>query len=233
LSAFPGPRKGGASALRWLKCGLTALLLLGNVSCGSSMRPYQGHVVFNPLYLFYLESPSRDRWQKPAEVLQALQLAQGHVVADIGAGGGYFTEKLQQRVGPAGHVYTTDVQEVMLKKLRKRFAQPGHANVTVIHATFDDPRLPPGACDLALFSSVYKEIQGREAYMKKVRNALKPGGRVAILEYRPDDRSPGPPRRYRLPESQVIAEMQAAGFVLRQRFDFLPREYFLVFGVGR
>jgi len=196
------------------------------------MRNYEGHTVFNPLYLFYLESPKRDQWQKPDEVLQALRLRAGDVVADIGAGGGYFTEKLARRLAPSGHVYATDVQDVMIKKLRKRVAQQALTNVTVIRAGFDDPKLPAASCDLALFSSVYKEIQGREEYMQKVRVALKPSGRVAILEYRPEEPSPGPPRRYRLPEARVVAEMEAAGFTLRDRFDFLPREYFLLFVVS-
>jgi ubiquinone/menaquinone biosynthesis C-methylase UbiE len=195
------------------------------------MRDYEGHAVFNPLYLFYLESPDRDRWQKPDEVLQALGLRAGDVVADIGAGGGYFTEKLARRLAPSGHVYATDVQEVMIKNLRKRVAQQALTNVTVIRAGFDDPMLPSASCDLALFSSVYKEIQEREEYMKKIRTALKQNGRVAILEYRPEEPSPGPPRRYRLPETRVVAEMEAAGFRLLDRFEFLPREYFLVFGV--
>ncbi len=195
------------------------------------MREYEGHTVFNPFYLFYLESPKRDRWQKPDEVLEALRLRPGDVVADIGAGGGYFTEKLAHRVGPSGHVYATDVQEVMIQKLRKRVEKQGLTNVTVIHAGFDDPTLPPAACDLAFFSSVYKEIEGREEYMKKVRLALKQTGRVAILEYRPEERSPGPPKRCRLPETQVVAELEAAGFRLVDRFEFLPRESFLVFGV--
>lgn len=214
----------------WLSKGLLTLLILGAVSCVSTMREYEGHTVFNPLYLFYLESPDRDGWQKPDEVLQALRLRAGDVVADIGAGGGYFTEKLARRLAPSGHVYATDVQDVMIKKLRKRVEQQGLTNVTVIRAGFDDPMLSSASCDLALFSSVYKEIQAREEYMRKIRMALKPTGHVAILEYRPEEASPGPPKRHRLPEARVVAEMEAAGFTLLDRYDFLPREYFLVFG---
>ena len=106
----------------WLGRGLLTALVLGAVSCVSTMRDYKGHAVFNPLYLFYLESPDRDRWQKPDEVLDALRLRGGNVVADVGAGGGYFTEKLARRLAPLGHVYATDVQDVMIKKLRHRVA---------------------------------------------------------------------------------------------------------------
>ncbi len=220
----------GHPGFRALATWSLALLLLVT-SCVSSMHEYRGHTVFNPLYLPYLESKSRDHWQMPEEILDALAVSAGDHVADIGAGGGYFTERFSRRVGPDGRVYATDVQEVMVSKLRKRAARHGLANVTVIHAGFDDPGLPPGSCDLIFLSSVYKEIEGRVDYATRMRAALKPGGRVAILEYRPDCTAPGPPRTRRLEESVVVAEMTAGGFALEHRHDFLPREYFLVFTV--
>ena len=209
-------------------CVAVVPLLLAT-GCLSSMREVDGHRVFNPLFLPYLESSSRDRWQKPEEVLSALQIGDGDVVADIGAGGGYFTERIANRVGPSGHVYAVDVQDAMIRALSKRVRKRSLTNVTVLRGEFDDPCLPPASCDLAFFSSVYKEIDGREDYMGKVRAALKEGGRVAILEYRPEGRGPGPPRDSRLPAEQVQSEMEEAGFRLRTRFEFLSREYFLVF----
>lgn len=209
---------------------LTVLLA---TSCVPTLKEYQGHRVFNPVYLFYLESSGRDQWQMPEEVLDALQLSEGAGVADIGAGGGYFTERLARRVGPAGHVYAVDVQPVMIRKLQQRVQKQRLTNVTVIHGRFEDPLLPPQSCDLAFFSSVYKEIDDRVNYLKRVRASLKEGGRVAILEYRVEARAPGPPRKSRLPEPQVIGELRAAGFRLEAQFDFLPREYFLVFGQDR
>ncbi len=210
---------------------LLAGLLLSCAAC-SPLQERDGHVIFNPLYLFYLETPRRDAWQKPEQLLDALQLAPGNVVADIGAGGGYFTERLAHRVGPTGRVYATDVQPVMWKKLRERVAAKKLANVTVIEAAYDDPTLPAASCDLAFFSSVYKEISDRPAYMRQVAAVLKPGGRVAIIEYRVDEKAPGPPKKYRLSEAQVIAELEQAGFELVEQYDFLPREYFLVFKVA-
>ena len=215
----------------WLKCLLLSAVLVVTAGC-RSVRDYKGHRVFNPQFLWYLESSSRDKWQRPDEVLEALELREGDVIADIGAGGGYFTEKLAGRVGPTGHVYATDVQPVMIKKLGERVAKRGLTNVTVIQGEFHNPNLPPASCDWVFLSSVYKEIDERPAYMRKVRDVLKKNGRVAILEYRPDARGPGPPRRDRLPEARVIEEMEAAGFRLLRRFDFLPREYFLVFGLN-
>jgi ubiquinone/menaquinone biosynthesis C-methylase UbiE len=193
------------------------------------MRDYEGHRVFNPVYLFYLESEQRAEWQKPDEVLQALALPPGSSVADIGAGGGYFTERFSRWVGDSGHVFATDVQPSLLRKLEKRVAKNSLMNVTVIHAAFEDPTLPERSCDLAFFSSVYKEIDGRVEYMQRLRRALRPGGRVAILEYRPESEARGPERKDRLAESQALQEMEAAGYRLTERFDFLPREYFLVF----
>ncbi len=209
------------------------LLLVGLFSlptaCVPVMHNYEGHRVFNPVYLFYLESPQRDAWQKPDEVIQALALPPGASVADIGAGGGYFTEKLAQAVGPSGRVYATDVQPIMIRKLERRAEKHGLANVIVIHSGFQDTDLPARSCDLVFFSSVYKEIDHRVDYLKRLRPALKPGGRVAVIEYRPDAEGPGPPKPDRLTEARVLEEFDAAGFRCVQRFGSLPREYFLVF----
>lgn len=196
------------------------------------MKDYAGHRVFNPMYLFYLEWGLRDKWQKPDEVITALELPPSAVVADIGAGGGYFTEKFSAAVGPSGRVYATDVQEVMIKRLGKRVGRRGLGNVSVVRGGFHDTMLPESCCDLAFFSSVYKEIDARISYMRNVRRILKPGGRVAILEYRRDVDAPGPEPGSRLAQEQVIDEMQSAGFVLLKSLDFLPREYFLVFGAA-
>jgi len=220
-------RSGGRSALITLLLAMLLPWLTGG--CLSTMTDYQGRKLFNPIYLFYLESPERDRWQMPEQVLDALRIPEGAVVADIGAGGGYFTEKFARRVGPNGHVYATDVQDVMLRNLSERVKRHGLTNVTVIRGEFDDPKLPASSCDLVFLSSVYKEITHRPAYLRLVRHALKPDGRVAILEYRVEVNAPGPPKKYRLPEQQVIEELKAAGYHLAEQFDFLPREYFLVF----
>ncbi len=203
-----------------------ALLLAG---CPPSLVERDGHRVFNPFYLFYLDARSRDAWQQPERVLDALALAPGAVVADVGAGSGYFSERLARRVGPGGLVYATDVQPEMLARLRERVAERALANVVVVAARFDDPSLPEACCDLVFFSSVYKEIDARVAYMQKVRRLLRPGGRVAILEFRPGAGGPGPDPADRLRPDRVVAELGAAGFELRDRHDFLPRQYFLVF----
>jgi len=216
--------------MRRLLLGLLSVLAALLLGCPPTMVEREGRRVFNPFYADFLDARSRDGWQQPARVLEALRLAPDAVVADIGAGSGYFTERLARRLAPGGgRVYATDVQPEMLERLRERVTDAGLANVEVVDAAYDDPALPRRCCDLVLFSSVYKEIDARVGYMEKVRALLRPGGRVAILEFRPEYRGAGPPRAVRLPAEQVTRELAAAGFTLREEHDFLPREYFLVF----
>lgn len=200
--------------------------------CAPTMIDVEGHKIFNPDYLFYLESGSRDRWQKPDEVIKALDIPKSATIADIGAGGGYFTEKFSRYLDTPGRVYATDVQQIMIEKLQQRVVKQKLDNVEVIRGAFDNPSLPSNCCDLVFFSSVYKEINGRTAYMEKIIPALKSGGRVAIIEFRPDNMSPGPPPDIRLSPKQVIEELDAAGFRLVKKFEFLPREYFLIFSIA-
>lgn len=198
-------------------------------ACLQTTVDYQGRKVFNPDYLFYLESGWRDDWQRPDEVMKALEISKTDVIADIGAGGGYFTERFSKYLGPSGRVYATDIQDVMIEKLRERVKNQGLDNVEVVRGGLDEPKLSASCCDLVFFSSVYKEIEGRIGYMKKVRKILKPGGRVAIIEYRPNAAAIGPPKEMRLSPEKVIKELAAAGFTLVRRHNFLPREYFLIF----
>jgi ubiquinone/menaquinone biosynthesis C-methylase UbiE len=222
-------RQGTPAVSKRYCLGLIIGLVWGLTACGPTTINYQGHRIFNPDYLWYLESEKRDKWQKPEEVLKALEISTSAVIADIGAGGGYFAEKFSKYLDPSGYVYATDVQDVMIEKLQQRVAQRGLINVEVIRGEFDDPMLPDACCDLVFFSSVYKEINGRTDYMKKIKKALKPGGRVAIIEFRPDNLTAGPPLDMRLYPEQVIQELSPAGFTLVKSYDFLPKEYFLIF----
>lgn len=215
-----------------MRC-LALWLVIGSVGCGPVMHERDGRRVFNPNYNFVLESGARDAWQKPAQVLDALGVGSGTRVADVGAGTGYFTERFAKRVGAAGHVFATDVQREMLDELRERVREADLANVSVVAATFTDPRLPPACCDLVFFSSVYKEIDDREAYMRRVARALRPGGRVAILEYRPGAGGGGPPEDMRMSQAQIVAELERAGYVLTKSHDFIDRQLFLVFAPAR
>ncbi len=195
------------------------------------MIEVEGHRIFNPAYLWFLESEQRDKWQKPDQVIEALEVFEGDVVADIGAGGGYFTEKFSKAVGRNGHVFAVDVQDIMISRLKERVRANKLDNVTVIKGKFETSTLPAKAIDIAFFSSVYKEIDGRIEYMKQMRKSLKKGGRVAILEFYKQPELVGPEFVDRMYEKQVLEEMETAGFYLTKSFDFLPKEYFFVFGI--
>ena len=218
-------RTRGRSALTAAAAALGLILL----ACPPVMVEHEGHRLFNPAYLRFLDSSRRDAWQQPEAVLDALGIPEGAVVADIGAGGGYFAERLARRVGRTGVVYATDVQEPMIEALDRRVAERGLDNVRVVRAAYDAPTLPEACCDLVFFSSVYKEIDARVDYMKKVARLLRPGARVAILEFRPDAPGWGPPRGDRLSAETITRELGDAGYTLLLSHDFLSREYLLVF----
>jgi SAM-dependent methyltransferase len=176
------------------------------------------------------DDPKRDAWQKPHEVIQALRLKPDAVVADIGAGTGYFTVRLA-RMLPQGHVYAVDLEPDMVKHLGERAKREGLTNVTPVRAAPDDPKLPRRA-DLILFVNVYHHVGERKRYFEKLAGALAPGGRVAVIDFRLD--SPvGPPRRARIEPERVKAELASAGYTLAAEHSFLPNQYFLVFTPAR
>jgi predicted methyltransferase len=172
------------------------------------------------------DDPKRDEWQKPHEVIQALHVNPDAVVADLGAGTGYFAARLANMLGK-GRVYAVDVEPDMVKHLARRAKDEHLPNMVAVQASPEDARLPVKV-DLVLLVDVYHHIGAREAYFRKLRSALKPGARVAVIDFRMDSRD-GPPKEARLSPERVKQEMQAAGYALAEAHDFLPRQYFLVF----
>ena len=172
------------------------------------------------------DDPERDAWQKPHEVIQALGLKPDAVVADVGAGTGYFAVRLAHVV-TQGRVYAVDTETAMVKHLAGRAKSAGLPNVVAVHGAPDDPRIPEKA-DLVLLVDVYHHIDARERYFAKLAAMLKPGGRVAIIDFRMD--SPhGPPRATRVEPERVKAELGKAGFDVAQEHAFLKYQYFIVF----
>ncbi len=204
---------------------LAAALALS--ACPRTMHEVEGRRVFNPLYRVFLDAPDREGWQRPDEVIRALALPPGATVADVGAGTGYFTVRFARALGPSGRVLATDVQDAMLEALAERKRREGLRQIEVVRAGFDDPALPSACCDVVFLATVYKEIEDRVAYGRRLASALRPGGRLAIIEYRPGAAGFGPPEEARLPEARVEGELALAGFVVVARHDFLPRQYFL------
>jgi ubiquinone/menaquinone biosynthesis C-methylase UbiE len=172
------------------------------------------------------DDPKRDAWQKPHEVIQALALTPGAVVADVGAGTGYFAVRLANMV-PKGRVYAVDVEPDMVRYLSARAKREKRDNVVAVAGAPDDPRLPEKA-DLILMVDVFHHIDERERYFRKLRASLKPGGRVAIIDFRLDSPE-GPPGAARISPERVVAELKGAGYTLTREHGFLPNQYFLVF----
>ena len=172
------------------------------------------------------DDPERDAWQKPHEVIQALGLKSDAVIADIGAGTGYFAVRFANMV-PAGKVYAVDVEPDMVRYLAERAKKEKRPNMIAVKAEPGDPRLPEKA-DLVVLVDVYHHIEARERYFRALAASLKPGGRVAVIDFRLDSPS-GPPKSARVAPERVKAELAGAGYVLAEEHAFLPRQYFLVF----
>jgi ubiquinone/menaquinone biosynthesis C-methylase UbiE len=164
--------------------------------------------------------------------MDALQIGENSVVADLGAGGGWFTVRLARRViGPNGKVYAEDIQRQMIESIRRRVQREGLRNVETVLGTAVDPKLPAGSLDAVLIVDAYHEIEQPVALLKNVAKALKPGGTIGIVNYRKDGGGPGPDMDERVDAEKVIADARAAGLELRKRENFLRYQYLLTFGV--
>lgn len=174
-------------------------------------------------YAKILENPERDKWQKPHAVIEALALRKDEVAADIGAGSGYFARRLAHH---AAKVYAVDIDAKLLDKTKA--SSP--ANVEAVLATAGDPKLPDASVDTVFLCDVLHHIEGRPAYYEKLKRALKPGGRVAIVDFHKKALPVGPPPSMKLTAEQVKREFQAAGFRLKKDHGaLLEYQYFLEF----
>ena len=189
-----------------------------------------GHL-FPPENLGLLESPDRDAWQKPDQIMDALSIADGGKVADIGAGAGWFTIRLARRVGPNGIVYAEDVQRQMLEAVRRRVTREGLGNVQVRLGTGTDPNLPAAALDAILVVDVYPEVDDRVAFLRNLARALKPNGRLGVVNYKPGNGGPGPSPEegVRVASGAVEADAASVGLRVLARQN-LPFQYLIVLG---
>ncbi len=179
---------------------------------------------------FAYEGFRRDAWQQPERVVATLGIEAGDRVADIGAGGGYFTFLLADAVGDKGRVHAVDVDEQMTDYLKQRAEREGYGNVEVILGEYDDPLLPDGTVGLVFLSNTYHHIEDASGYFARLRNDLGPGGRVAIVEYRHG--SWWVPGKHWMDRETIERDMAEAGYRLEAGHDFLPRQNFLVFRVA-
>jgi predicted methyltransferase len=191
--------------------------------------------LFGTQDLGLLEAPDREQWQKPDQIMDAIGVAEGSKVAELGAAGGWFTQQLAERVGPNGRVYAEDIQPAMLAGISRRMQSENLTNVTTVLGTPSDPRLPPGL-DAALISDAFHEMDVPEdptlvvLLLRNVGQSLKPQGRLGIVDWTPGSGGPGPEANHRIDPRRVIQAASAAGLQLIAREDVPPFVYLLVFG---
>ena len=199
----------------------------------SAQQPGTGHGrLFPPSDLGLLDAPDRDLWQRPDLIMDAMGIADGSVVADIGAGSGWFTIRLARRVGPQGVVYAEDVQPEMINAISRRVSREGFNNVKSVLGTMNDPKLAAQSLDAALMVDSFHEVEetNRVTMLVNLGKALKPQGRLGIVDFRLDGTGPGPAPEERVSPNVVITAAERAGLKLLQQEPFLEYQYFLIFG---
>lgn len=192
---------------------------------------YKGREIAPPMsYLGadWLERDERERLEQPEKVLDVLKIVPGSIIADIGAGIGYYSLRLAKRVDPQGRVLATDIQPEMLARLRINMKKADVRNVDPILCTPTDAKLPHGKLDLALMVDVYHELANPEETMAQVRRALKPDGRLVLIEYRGEDPTVPIKPEHKMTLKQVHEELEPMGFRVQETFDFLPRQHVIV-----
>jgi len=225
-----------ASAFARTRYGATGLAFVASVllvaSTYAQSQQQGGHPgrLFPPSDLGLLDAPDRDLWQRPDQIMDAMAIADASVVADIGAGSGWFTIRLARRVGPRGLVYAEDVQKEMINAITRRVGREGLANVRPVLGQKNDPNLPAQSIDAVLMVDAYHEIENRVLVLSNLARALKPQGRIGVVDFRLDGTGPGPSPDERVSPDVVVKDANEAGLRLIRQEPFLPYQYFLIFG---
>lgn len=180
-------------------------------------------------YIGALEDPQRDAYQKPHEVLTALSLKPGEVIADIGAGSGYFTFPIAHHLGPEGKVYAVDVSPDMILHLNRRIRDLKTTNVVSVLADPDDPLLPEQSVNRFFICDVWHHVENPSKYLGMIKKVLKPGGQVIMIDFQKKELAFGPPMEMKIAREDLIKQMESNGFRLAKEHSFLPYQYFLVF----
>ena len=210
---------------------LLASVLGGGIDIAIAAQAKSTSRLFAPLNLGLLEGPDREQWQKPDQIMDALGIADGSVVADLGAGGGWFTTRLARRVGPNGLVYAEDIQPQMIEAIGGRIQRENLLNVRTVLGTAKDPRLPRGI-DAVVIVDAYHEMEDPVTLLKNVERSLKPQGRIGVVDFNPGGGGPGPAPEERVAPEAVIAAASAAGLQLISKEAIPPFQFLLVFGKG-
>ena len=231
MHAPGGDRTRRSSLVRSTVAALGLALAVVVVLDAQTRHPVSGRVIAPVMGVGgaeWLERPERESEEAPSKAIQALQVRPGQVVADIGAGSGYYTVRLAREVGATGKVYGTDIQPGMLALLARNVARAQIDNVVPVLGTPEDPRLPPDALDLALMVDVYHELAAPQAFIRRLRVSLKRTGRLVLLEFRKEDpRVPIRPE-HKMSVAEVRQELEPEGFRLSAVLDDLPWQHILV-----
>jgi ubiquinone/menaquinone biosynthesis C-methylase UbiE len=196
------------------------------------VHPISGRVFALPMGVQgapWLDRREREEEENPDLALRLIRVQRGSAVADLGAGSGYFTTRLARAVGATGKVYAVDIQQGMLDLLQKAVARERLTNVIPVLGAVDDPKLPGESLDLVLMVDVYHEFADPQTMLRHIRTALKPGGRLVLLEYRAEDPDVPILPEHKMTKAQVKLEVEHEGFKQQRVYDDLPRQHLIVF----
>jgi precorrin-6B methylase 2 len=222
-------------ALTLVGCGPEPVYRDGEPSAeGGTGRTYMGREIAGMMGsehgALWLDRPERDEEELPQRLLLALSLSPSDVVADIGSGTGFFTFRLAELV-PSGRVYAVEVQPSLVDTIRVRAERRDIRNVTPVLGSESNPSLPAARLDLALIVSSYHEFAYPREMLESLLAAIKPGGRLVIVEYRAEDTTIAIPETHRMSQEQIVREGEAVGFAYRESIDVLPQQHIVVFQV--
>jgi arsenite methyltransferase len=215
--------------LAWLLFFAPALIFAQNHSAGPTKEQIEKMHQDPKAYIATLENPQREKEQKPDEVIKALNLKQGAVIADIGAGSGFFAFRFAPHVGASGRVYAVDINSDMILYMNKRIRDSKIANVTTVLSDPEDPLLMENSIDLFFICNTWHHVSNRLHYLALMKKMLKPNGRIVVIDYKKETLPVGPPPEMKMAREEVIKEMRTAGFGLAGEHTFLPYQYFLEF----
>lgn len=222
-----------------MKCSLALLgglllpvLVLAQDSTNRNMHEMHRLHQDSKSYIAMLDDPKRDAYQKPHEVITALKLKEGEVIADIGAGSGYFTFRLAHHVGDTGRVYAVDVGADMIVHLNRRIRDLKLKHVVTILAAPDDPLLADASVDRFFICDTWHHIDNHDRYLPLLKKMLKPGGQVVMIDFKKEPTPMGPPMEMRIDRADLVKEMEKHGFKVTAEHTFLPYQYFIVFKVN-
>ena len=216
----------------FVACVLAVTLFVGLVAQQPGAHPVSGRVYALPMGVAgapWLDRRERELEEDPDLAMRLIRVQRGSTVADLGAGSGYFTVRLARAVGNQGKVYAVDIQAGMLTLLQQTVSRQRLTNVIPVLGAPDDPRLPAESLDLVLMVDVYHELSAPQATLGHLKRALKPGGRLVLLEYRAEDPEVPILREHKMTKAQVKLEVEHEGFTQQRVYDDLPRQHLIVF----